>query len=129
MRRRMLSTLGVTFLLLLAACGSDATGPRTPVMSVAGLWAGYVAVEDGYILLTMNVHDDAGNVYGEASLSGGGVVQRFAVNGARDDQALSVFLSAIHFDPIQYVGRLAGDSLTGHFEGNGYDADVTLHHQ
>jgi hypothetical protein len=120
----------VLTLAALGACGSDkSTGP---VSVVNGTWTGSGAFQGLTIDVTANLKHNAGDtvVSGSGSLSGGGQVIDFTVDGVFKAPDVVLTLGIPPYQPISYTAKLSGNQMTGILDGSGLDSvSVTLTRQ
>jgi len=113
----------LALILALAACGGDATGPKTP--SVSGGWTGTV-MEAGSLNLTLV--ETSGTLTGSGSLSAGTFAAALTVTGAHAHPNVSLTMKSAGYEDMNFAGTMTDDrTIAGTLNGSGFSGQaVTL---
>ena len=109
-RRRAL--VAVLFLALSACSG----GGTEPLPTMTGSWIG----TSGTLSMTFTLSQAAATVSGTGNMTGNGVAVALTASGTFSHPGLSMNLTAVGFEPMNYTGTLSGNTITGTLNGSGF---------
>ncbi len=130
MRRLMagLSLMVLALVLMLAACGGDATGPKTP--TVTGAWSGTIGGTGNMGSLSLTLTETNGAVVGSGVISGSESVA-VHVTGTHAHPSVSLAMTSSGYEDCNFSGTMtATNTIAGTLNGSGfYNRPVTLTRQ